>query len=203
MLSRDRRNARDGHDRESEGRTVKCPSPCVPSCLRGNFPGQCWTESIVSGESFSAKTVWLGNPAGSIAPVGRAALGISTLSHFKWKFGSLEVWFCWWGVAPRPDLSSLEKATRRETEGGGRGQRRSRRATDGARSGSRPLLRLCGSPFPRTLLGKRLAHRKGVRDYAIVLRKAFRGRYDYGYFVDGQHSPRGRSVEGGRGARRI
>ena len=38
-----------------------------------------------------------------------------------------------------------EKATRRETEGGGRGQRRSRRATDGARSGSRPPSRLCGS----------------------------------------------------------
>ena len=44
------------------------------------------------------------------------------------------------------------KPTRRETEGGGRGQRRSRRATDGARSGSRPLLRLCGSHFPRTVL---------------------------------------------------
>ena len=45
-----------------------------------------------------------------------------------------------------------EKAIRRETEGGGRGQRRSRRATDGARSGSRPPLRLCGFNFPRTLL---------------------------------------------------
>ena len=49
----------------------------------------------------------------------------------------------------------LEKVTRRETEGGGRGQRRSRRATDGARSGSRPLLRLCGSHFPRAVLALR------------------------------------------------
>ena len=49
-----------------------------------------------------------------------------------WKLGGWEVWL--WGAAPLPDLSSLEKATRRETEGGGRGQRRSRRATDGARS---------------------------------------------------------------------
>ena len=89
--------------------------------------------------SFTAKTVLRGNPAGSIAPVGRAALGISTLS------GRLR---------PTPDLSSLEKTTRRETKGGGRGQRRSRRATDGARSGSRPPLRLCGPNFPRTLLGK-------------------------------------------------
>ena len=31
--------------------------------------------------SFSAKTIWRGNLAGSIAPVGRAALGISTLSR--------------------------------------------------------------------------------------------------------------------------
>ena len=38
-----------------------------------------------------------------------------------------------------------EKTARRETEGGGRGQRRSRRATDGARSVSRLTLRLCGS----------------------------------------------------------
>ena len=38
--------------------------------------------------SFSAKTIWRGNLAGSIAPVGRATLGISTL----WKFGSLEAW---------------------------------------------------------------------------------------------------------------
>ena len=45
-----------------------------------------------------------------------------------------------------------EKAIRRETEGGGRGQRRSRRATDGGRSGSRPPLRLCGFNCPRTLL---------------------------------------------------
>ena len=45
-----------------------------------------------------------------------------------------------------------EKATRRETEGGGRGQRRSRRATDGARSGSRLTLRLRGPHFPRTVL---------------------------------------------------
>ena len=42
----------------------------------------------MSGERFSAKTIWLGNPAGSIAPVGRAAIGIPTL----WKFGSLEAW---------------------------------------------------------------------------------------------------------------
>ena len=40
------------------------------------------------------------------------------------------------------------KSTRRETEGGGRGQRRSRRAPDGARSGSRLLLRLCGKAPP-------------------------------------------------------
>ena len=32
-------------------------------------------------ESFTAKTVLRGNPAGSIAPIGRAALGISTLSR--------------------------------------------------------------------------------------------------------------------------
>ena len=57
-----------------------------------------------------------------------------------WKLGGWEVWL--WGAAP---LS-------RETEGGGRGQRRSRRATDGARSGSRLPLRLCGSHFFRTLL---------------------------------------------------
>ena len=56
------------------------------------------------------------------------------------------------GVSRRPipptassEGGFLGKATRRETEGGGRGQRRSRRATDGARSGSRALLRLCGS----------------------------------------------------------
>ena len=42
----------------------------------------------------------------------------------------------------------FRRPTRRETEGGGRGQRRSRRATDGARSGSRPLLRLCGKAPP-------------------------------------------------------
>ena len=37
--------------------------------------------------SFTAKTVLRGNPAGSIAPVGRAALGISTLLYLT---GSLE-----------------------------------------------------------------------------------------------------------------
>ena len=42
----------------------------------------------------------------------------------------------------------FRRPTRRETEGGGRGQRRSRRVTDGARSGSRPLLRLCGKAPP-------------------------------------------------------
>ncbi len=73
--------------------------------------------------------------------------------------GSLADWSSWGGSAPPPDLSSLEKTTRRETEGGGRGQRRSRRATDGARSGSRPPLRLCGPNFPRTLLGKRRSRR--------------------------------------------
>ena len=41
---------------------------------------------------------------------------------------------------------------RRETEGGERGQWRSRRASDGARGVSRPLLYLCGPHFPRTLL---------------------------------------------------
>ena len=47
----------------------------------------------------------------------------------------------------------LGKLIKRETEGGGRGQRRSRRATDGARSGSRPPLRLCGSKaYRRTFL---------------------------------------------------
>ena len=41
------------------------------------------------------------------------------------------------GAPLRGDGWSIRKAARRETEGGGRGQRRSRRATDGARSGSR------------------------------------------------------------------
>ena len=40
---------------------------------------------------------------------------------------------------------------RREPEGGGRGQRWSRRATDGAQRGSRLLLRLCGRIFPGVL----------------------------------------------------
>ena len=46
--------------------------------------------------------------------------------------------------APAGRRVRLRKTTRRETEGGGRGQRRSRRAPDGARGVSRPQLRLCG-----------------------------------------------------------
>ena len=48
------------------------------------------------------------------------------------------------GDAGAPGKRATDKEsrrlTRRKTEGGGRGQRRSRRATDGARSGSRPPL---------------------------------------------------------------
>ena len=54
---------------------------------------------------------------------------------------------------------------RRETEGGGRGQRRSRRATDGARGGSRLPLRLCGPLFPghcRPFFQNRLENGKTV-----------------------------------------
>ena len=60
------------------------------------------------------------------------------------------------GVSRRPipptassEGGFLGKATRRETEGDGRGQRRSRRATDGARSVSRPIasLRFGGELF--------------------------------------------------------
>ena len=57
-------------------------------------------------------------------------------SKGNWKFGLLA------GLRPTLCFSPLR---RRETEGGGRGQRRSRRATDGARGGSRQQLRLCGS----------------------------------------------------------
>ena len=83
------------------------------------------------------------------------------------------------------------KTVRRETEGGGRGQRRSRRATDGAQSGSRPLLRLCGSHFPRTVLRTYRTYRtyrtaagaalhNGFACRALAARSVFCGRGRFG-----------------------
>ena len=75
------------------------------------------------------------------APEGALKGGLGSLE--AWRLGSLVLLV---GHYPTPRLL----ISRRETEGGGRGQRRSRRATDGARSGSRLPSRLCG--LPRTLL---------------------------------------------------
>ena len=120
---------------------------------------------ILSGEVFTAKTVLRGNPAGSIAPVGRAALGISTLSRQRGGVAAPENGACSGEAANLPRPQRTERAgpkgqTFHGHRGGGRGQRRSRRATDGARSGSRLSLRLCGSHFPRTVLQTRPGEQK-------------------------------------------
>ena len=73
------------------------------------------------------------------------------------------------GRCPTPRFFP-EQTARRETEGGGRGQRRSRRAADGARSGSRPQLRLCGLHFPRTGLGQRAPRRCPLKGLSRTLK---------------------------------
>ena len=62
----------------------------------------------------------------------------------------MEAWLISFGIrgGALPHTLAFLKPRKRETEGGGRGQRRSRRATDGARSGSRSQWRLCGPNFP-------------------------------------------------------
>ena len=68
------------------GRTIVRPvlAPrlsCKRCVFAAIFPGHyCFNTNTVR-RSFTAKTVLRGNPTGSIAPVGRAALGISTLSR--------------------------------------------------------------------------------------------------------------------------
>ena len=105
--------------------------------------------------SFTAKTLLRGNPAGSVVPFGHAALGISTLSSPRSglrrpgerkteRAAAKPQTFHGYRTPLRGGGWGSGKPTRRETEGGGRGQRRSRRATDGARSGSRLPWRLCG-----------------------------------------------------------
>ena len=68
------------------GRTTVRPAlapqlSCKRCVFAAIFPGHyCFNTNTVR-RSFTAKTVLRGNPTGSIAPVGRAALGISTLSR--------------------------------------------------------------------------------------------------------------------------
>ena len=92
----------------------------------------------------------------------------------KGELGSLEAWrlrslALLVGLRPTPRPFFFRKGdTRRETEGGGRGQRRSRRATDGARDVSRPQLRLCGpSLFPGRMEYRR--ERGGAWDAKNIL----------------------------------
>ena len=73
-LSQHRPRSNQRQQRKQRFHTHSLPNP-----TRGDLrhPG----EPIVSGGVFSAKTVLRGNPADSVAPVGHAALGISTLSR--------------------------------------------------------------------------------------------------------------------------